>query len=596
MLLDVHGHPPPDRTRVPAYIAALERFDSRVLISELGSRTAGWVHVPEVAHWRDGNEVVAALVRAHPQRLLGYCYVNPAHTQEALQEMERRLLGEPAVFAALKLWVAVRCADPRLDPLMELCAAYDVPVLQHTWMKVGAAGPGAGNLAGESTPLDLLALARRHRRVKFFAGHVGGDWEWGVAAFKQVPNVWLDISGGDATTGYMALALRQVGAGRIVFGTDIAGRSIPSQLAKVLGVDLPTADLERILWRNAADVLGPRLPPSWRQAYGTPGDAAPAPATSAATGAPAAPGTARASGPAPAPEGEGPSASRGRVPVVPAPGPGGLLDANSFVGEWPSRRLQQSPAVAGEQLLADRRRLMERLGIRCAAISLLEGIWLKDAGVANAELFALAGADRERFFPVYTLNPTFPAWEEHLDRCVQEYGLAPGRGALRLSPHYHGYTLEAVGADDGCLRRLAALDLPVFLTWQLEDARMQHPAMQVPDLDPAAVAALIGRWPQLRWIVTGATSVQIQATARGLPPAASVCFDLSRVQGPVDAVPLLCAAAGSHRLVFGTNLPLHVPQAPILELADAGLPPETDAALRYGNAQRALGLPAYSSS
>lgn len=63
--------------------------------------------------------------------------------------------------------------------------------------------------------IDLLALARRHPRVRFFGGHIGGDWEWGVAALKQVDNVWLDVAGGDASGGYMEAALRGVGAGRI---------------------------------------------------------------------------------------------------------------------------------------------------------------------------------------------------------------------------------------------------------------------------------------------------------------------------------------------------------------------------------------------
>ena len=74
-------------------------------------------------------------------------------------------------------------------------------------------GAGVGNLAGESTPDDLLTLARRHPRVRFFGGHIGGDWEWGIAALKQVDNVWLDIAGGDATGGYMETALARSARG-----------------------------------------------------------------------------------------------------------------------------------------------------------------------------------------------------------------------------------------------------------------------------------------------------------------------------------------------------------------------------------------------
>jgi predicted TIM-barrel fold metal-dependent hydrolase len=271
-------------------------------------------------------------------------------------------------------------------------------------------------------------------------------------------------------------------------------------------------------------------------------------------------------------------------------GQGAYFDANSWLGEWPSRRLNGSPPPARDQLVAQRLRQMDRLGIARAAVSLLESAWLKDAGVANAELHALAGGLPERFFPVYTLDPTFPTWREHLARCRQEYGLAPGSGAIRLLPGYHGYQLEAAGA---CLDELIALDLPVVLTLQLEDARMHHPGMQVPDLSPAAAAGALRRWPAARWVVANAITNQILAIHRelageGLPPRA--WFDIARVQGPVDCVRLLCDQVGAGRLLFGTNAPLHVPESPIMELADARLPAEDDAAIRRDNARAALGM------
>lgn len=267
MLFDVHTHPPRDRTHLATFLDGLARFETRALLSELASRTDGWNQDPPVEHWRQGNELCAELVRAYPDRLLGYVYVSPAQTREALAEMERRLLGEPEVFVGLKLWQAVRCSDPRLDPLMEFCAAHDVPVLQHTFANVGPAGVGTGNAPGESLPEDLRDLARRHPGVRFIAAHAGGDWEWGAAALAHSANVWLDISGGEALEGYMAAALRVVGAGRILYATDAYGRSVPSQLAKVLAAGLSAGDLERVLWRNALDVCGSRLSPSWRAAF-----------------------------------------------------------------------------------------------------------------------------------------------------------------------------------------------------------------------------------------------------------------------------------------------------------------------------------------
>ena len=265
------------------------------------------------------------------------------------------------------------------------------------------------------------------------------------------------------------------------------------------------------------------------------------------------------------------------------------MDANSFLGEWPARRLNSSPPPSRGELVAQRLRLMDKLGIRRAAVALLDGVLLKDAGVANAELHALIGAHLDRFFPVYTLNPTFPNAAEHLDRCREEYGLSPGAGAVRLHPSFQRYALDDPRLAAG-LAQLQTLDLPVVLTLQLEDSRIHHPAIQVPDPEPAAVADLVRRWPAIRWTLAGGRYAEVHAIGTRLAPGGRVWFDIARVQGPMDCLRALRDALGVHRLLFGTNLPFIVPESPIMELGDARLPADEDAAVRSRNAAAALGV------
>src|SRR5207248_2221667 len=120
----------------------------------------------------------------------------------------------------------------------------------------------------------------------------------------------------------------------------------------------------------------------------------------------------------------------------------------------------------------------------------------------NAELHQLIGAERERFFPVYTLNPTFPDATEQVQRCRQEYGLAPGTGAIRLHPSFQRYPLDDARLAKA-LRQLRRLDLPMVLTLQLEDSRIHHPAIQVADPQPDAITDLVNRWPDVRWVLAG---------------------------------------------------------------------------------------------
>jgi predicted TIM-barrel fold metal-dependent hydrolase len=278
-----------------------------------------------------------------------------------------------------------------------------------------------------------------------------------------------------------------------------------------------------------------------------------------------------------------------RIPRLPEPGPGGYVDATSLIGEWPGRRLNGSPPPAREELVAQRLRLMDQTGIRRAAVGLLDGVLLKDANVANAELHQLIGGHGDRFFPVYTLNPTFPDAAEQLERCRREYGLTSGTGAVRLHPSFQRYAYDDARLAES-LRQLRRLNVPVVLTLQLEDSRLHHPATQVPDPKAEAVADFVNRWPDLRWVLAGGRFREVQAIGKRLGRETQAWLDIARVQGPMDCIRSLRDEVGVHRLVFGTNLPFLYPHSPIMELTDARLSADEDAAVRYRNAEAALGI------
>jgi predicted TIM-barrel fold metal-dependent hydrolase len=55
------------------------------------------------------------------------------------------------------------------------------------------------------------------------------------------------------------MAVRELGAERVIYGSDIGGRSYASQLAKVQGADIPEADKKLILGLNLKRMLTPIL-------------------------------------------------------------------------------------------------------------------------------------------------------------------------------------------------------------------------------------------------------------------------------------------------------------------------------------------------
>ena len=204
---------------------------------------------PEVLR-EQNDQVLQALSHWH-HRAFGFVYLNPNHLEFSLREFDRCVRDGPMV--GVKLWTAQRANAPSLDPIIERAAAAKAVIFQHTWLKVG------GNLPGESTPMDLAELARRHPSVPIICGHTGADWERGIRAVRALPNVSIDLAGSDPTAGFTEMAVRELGPSRIIYGSDAGGRSFGSQLAKVMGADVPQADKDLILGQNLRRMMLPIL-------------------------------------------------------------------------------------------------------------------------------------------------------------------------------------------------------------------------------------------------------------------------------------------------------------------------------------------------
>jgi predicted TIM-barrel fold metal-dependent hydrolase len=149
----------------------------------------------------------------------------------------------------VKLWIAVKATDSRLDPIMAKAAELDVPVLHHTWYKSTRMEPQ------ESTPAEATALAKRFPDVSLILAHLGGGRERGVLDVADQPNVVYDTSGSQPEAGLVEYAVRRLGPERVVFGTDWPIRDFGVQVGRILGADLTVAEQELILCGNARRLL-----------------------------------------------------------------------------------------------------------------------------------------------------------------------------------------------------------------------------------------------------------------------------------------------------------------------------------------------------
>lgn len=206
---------------------------------------------PTPEQFRAQNDQVLQAISHWHHRAFGFAYLNPHYEAESLAELDRCVKDGP--MTGIKLWVARRCNSEKLDSIIHRAAELKAVVYQHTWLKT------TGNLEGESTPEDLAELARRHPDTSIICGHTGGNWELGIRTVRDLGNVCVDLGGGDPTSGIVEMAVRELGASRVIYGSDVAGRSFASQLGKVTSAVIAEHDKQLILGQNLRRLMMPIL-------------------------------------------------------------------------------------------------------------------------------------------------------------------------------------------------------------------------------------------------------------------------------------------------------------------------------------------------
>lgn len=252
---DVHAHvgtpgPTPEK-RMEAMLRIADRMGvERICIC----MSPPWQYEPTSEQMRKSNDDVLAILKEWSHRVFGFVYLNPQHVKESMDELERCVADGPMI--GIKLWVGLRCNSPQLDPIVQRAGELNALILQHTWIKQR----GKGNLPGESTPMDLVDLSSRHPGVPVVCGHTGGgDWALGIRAIRSRPEIYADLGGGDPVYGEVEMAVRELGAHRVLYGSDVNGRSFGSQIGRVLGAEISVADKKLILRENLRRLLQPAL-------------------------------------------------------------------------------------------------------------------------------------------------------------------------------------------------------------------------------------------------------------------------------------------------------------------------------------------------
>ncbi len=253
-----------------------------------------------------------------------------------------------------------------------------------------------------------------------------------------------------------------------------------------------------------------------------------------------------------------------------------FIDTNTYLGQWPFRAL---PDASVDALLAK----FSHYGVERAWTGSFDGLFHKDVAGVNARLVeACATNDNYILQPFGTVNPTLPNWEEDLRRCVEEHGMA----GIRLHPNYHGYSLDDERFK-ALLTEAAGRNLVVQLVVTMEDERMMHPLMQVPHVDVAPLADVLGTIPSARLMLLNAFRGVRGKAIDDLVATGQVSFDIAWLEG-IAGINHISGQIPIERLHFGSYAPFFYFQSSMLKLEESALDDAQLAAVQGGNAEALL--------
>ena len=286
MVIDAHIHLyPPSVYKTPKIWAEArgERSWLDCVAPESGPALQGWADVDQLLKDMDDAGVEKAIIlgwywenpdtcmenlawqiewiQTHPDRLIAYAAFNANGGTRALDMLERAFdaglsgigeLNPPAQGYAYE--------NEILDNAFELAANRGKSVNFHVTDPTTRDYPGKVETPFESP----FSTAQRHPETTFIFAHLAGMMN--LIRLKQIDNVYLDTAATPLlySDSIYQKAIDQIGAGRILFGTDYPLRTFPkrqsipdftSHLNALRNCGLEADDLSKILSKNCSKIL-----------------------------------------------------------------------------------------------------------------------------------------------------------------------------------------------------------------------------------------------------------------------------------------------------------------------------------------------------
>lgn len=193
------------------------------------------------------NNLILEAIRKYPNRLIGFCCVNPLFKARAVKEVERCLnLGFKGVGEIVADTWQIPADDELLISLIRSLDRFDVPILVHS------------SDTRYSSPEVIGRLVSEFPEKKMIIGHMG-TWnrlvDEVISIAKRYKKVYLDTAFAESSE-MIRKAIAELGAERILFGSDsFKDEELEKEMGKIKALNLTAREKRLIMGENAARLL-----------------------------------------------------------------------------------------------------------------------------------------------------------------------------------------------------------------------------------------------------------------------------------------------------------------------------------------------------
>lgn len=246
------SHPKPRLATAEDLIAAMDEggIERAVVMG------VGWT---DLTIAREANDYIIESIARFPNRLIGFCSVNPGWRDDALKETER--CANAGIRGIGELHPDTQSLDitdrKLMAPLMDLARDRKLIILTHASEPVGHQYPGKG----DTTPDKLYALIRNFPENPIICAHWGG----GLPLYSLMPeleaemeNVYFDTAASSFLydSKIFSTVVDLAGIDHILFGSDYPLISYEKSFEHLRDSSLSREHKEDIVGNNARRLLG----------------------------------------------------------------------------------------------------------------------------------------------------------------------------------------------------------------------------------------------------------------------------------------------------------------------------------------------------